>query len=194
MRGSKVCQDAGDPDFDKRWPAMLPCNALTGAQAPDCSLSQELPESPCAGRIAGVRQAPGCTLRLRRGAQAVASRRCLHTLGQATPWDEGFSQVKTPSTIAACLAPGPPSAGASARILRTLAWKALTHALDQLIFEGLPVVRDLKGAADELKALLQGNYTRQHQLQQLAEALERFAHRVADVPGQSWQDLRALSA
>ena len=154
MRGSKVCQDAGDPDFDKRWPAMLPCNALTGAQAPDCSLSQELPESPCAGRIAGVRQAPGCTLRLRRGAQAVASRRCLHTLGQATPWDEGFSQVKTPSTIAACLAPGPPSAGASARILRTLAWKALTHALDQLIFEGLPVVQDLKGAVDELKALL----------------------------------------
>ena len=194
MRGSKVCQDAGDPDFDKRWPAMLPCNALPGAQAPDCSLSQDLPESPCAARIAGVRQAPGRTLQMHGDDQASVSGIRLHPIGQATPWDEGFSQVKTPSTIAACLAPGPPSAGASARILRTLAWKALTHALDQLIFEGLPVVRDLKGAADELKALLQGNYTRQHQLQQLAEALERFAHRVADVPGQSWQDLRALSA
>ena len=35
-----------------------------------------------------------------------------------------------------------------------MAWKTLTHALDQLIFEGLPVVQDLKGAVDELKALL----------------------------------------
>jgi len=68
-----------------------------------------------------------------------------------------------------------------------LAWKALTHVLDQLIFDGLLVLRDLKGAADEHKVLLQGNYTRQHQLQQLAEALERFAQRVADTPGPSRQ-------
>jgi hypothetical protein len=38
-----------------------------------------------------------------------------------------------------------------------MAWKTLTHALDQLIFDGLPVVRDLKGAVDELKAAWQAS-------------------------------------
>lgn len=133
---------------------MFSPNALREARAPGYPLPHVCAQSPGAASIVGVRQSPDCTLRLRHGTQAVCNDKRLFPAGQDAPCEEGVFAVKTRSTIAACLSTGPSPARASVRILRTMAWKTLTHALDQLIFEGLPVVQDLKGAVDELKALL----------------------------------------